>query len=1074
MQHKIVSRTRRGSIWAMLSLSVIAQQVHAVATESTTTYTYHPVGTNGAGLIASMDGPRTGAVDVTLYAYDASNRLISITNPLGHITQLSDYTARRLPGKVTDANGIETVLSYHARGWLETIVVKDPGGNPVLDATTTLTYDAVGQITRMTLADGSYFDYEYDDARRLTAVQNNLLERIEYTLDASGNRTLEVIKDSVGGIVKSQSRQFDQISRLLKDIGANTQETQYGYDLNDNLDAMTDGRSNATSYGFDALNRLVSQTDPDLFDVTYTYDSLDRIETVTDQRGLVTTYAYDAFGNLTSLSSPDTGLTTYDYDNAENRTQQIDARGVVTNFTYDNLNRLVTVSYPAAPAENVTYTYDDQSGGNYGVGRLTGITDESGQTDYQYDHRGNVVQKTYSIDSTNYSISYGYDQADNLVQITYPSGRIVDYVRDALGRVVSISTRETAPASSVTVLSSVSYMPFGPMSDYTFGNGLSQAVSYDLDYRVSGIAVNGPATVLDLDYGYDLNNNITTLDDLNVSANDQTFQYDAENRLEQAIGVYGQIDYDYDGVGNRTQKEVDAGTSIVTDTYIYQSTNNRLDQLISDDGTNQTLRVLGYNASGSIDSDARPSGGTYVLTYNQSGRLVNVVKDSAQRASYLHNALGQRTSKVAVGTAATIKDNYHYDESGQLIGITDDTGALKREYIYLEGIKVASLIDDTFANEMLDIPDDPPVANAGTDTVGLAGDTVQLDGTGSFDAEGAITYSWTGVDLSNPSIANPTVATTDAGSNISRVYTLTVTDTASQTAVDTVSVTLYSMSDDSDLDALPDGWEFIHFGDLTSNAGSDDPDADGDNNQTEYQNGTDPNVPEDADGDGVSDSSDNCPSDANPNQTDTDGDGVGNVCDIEQLIFTSLAADDGWIRESSENSNVGGTTNDNNNGNKALRVGDDNKDKQYKAIVAFDLASLPSGAQLYGTVLELKRNNQSVVGDPSGFGSAVLMLKTGNYSGSAALEDSDFEDPPTTSNIGGLVDGLTASATVNSTGLAAIQTMLDGSSSKLQLRLEYAQDDNDDRGNDYIGYYSSNNNSSSNHPKLIVDYTLAD
>ena len=48
------------------------------------------------------------------------------------------------------------------------------------------------------LGDGSWLEYTWDDARRLTAVENNLGERIEYTLDAQGNRTAEAVRDSTG------------------------------------------------------------------------------------------------------------------------------------------------------------------------------------------------------------------------------------------------------------------------------------------------------------------------------------------------------------------------------------------------------------------------------------------------------------------------------------------------------------------------------------------------------------------------------------------------------------------------------------------------------------------------------------------------------------------------------------------------------------------------------------------------------------------------------------------------------------------------------------------------------------
>lgn len=699
------------SRFLVFGLLCTAVSVLAAPTERTTTYTYHPSGTNGAGRIASMDGPRTGAGDTTHYAYDASGNLSTVTNPLGQVTQLLDYTLRRRPGRVIDANGVETLLGYHARGWIETITVVSPGGGP--NAVTLLAYDAVGQLTRMTLPDGSYLDFEYDAAQRLTAIENGSTERIEYTLDNAGNRTLEVIKNSTGGIVKTQTRVFNQMSQLIRTVGANLQETVYGYDSQHNLTAVTDGELNLTTYGFDALNRVVRQTDPYLSDVLFSYDSRDRIETVTDQRGLITTYTYDVFDNLVSQDSPDTGVTTFDYDNAGNRIQQTDARGVIANYSYDDLNRLTSVSYPASPTENVTYTYDSAAGGNYGVGRLTGITDESGQTGLVYDHRGNLVQKSYTVASANYTVSYAYDVADRLIQITYPSGRIVDYTRDSEGRVSGVTTKDNAGASPVNVVTNVSYLPFGPVNGYVYGNGLVQTLTYDQDYRVDGISTAGSASVVGLDYGYDNNSNITRLDDLNDPTKNQDFQYDDNNRLTQAIGGYGQLDYSYDGVGNRTQRITVDGGSTITEDYTYSSTSNRLDSVDIDDGATINTRSFTYNAAGNVTRDDRAGGDTYDLDYNNANRYAAVDLNGGitPHAEYVYNASGQRSIKTLSGGTVT---HFHYGPDGELLAETDQTGAAIRTYLYADGMRLAMVAPSVppatgsqlvfFHNDHLDTP----------------------------------------------------------------------------------------------------------------------------------------------------------------------------------------------------------------------------------------------------------------------------------------------------------------------------------------------------------------------------------
>ena len=80
-------KERQGGIFlSLLLLPVLSVPAYAQPTERTTTYTYHPWGTDGAGLIATMDGPRTGTGDTTSYTYDADDNLQTIVDALTHTT----------------------------------------------------------------------------------------------------------------------------------------------------------------------------------------------------------------------------------------------------------------------------------------------------------------------------------------------------------------------------------------------------------------------------------------------------------------------------------------------------------------------------------------------------------------------------------------------------------------------------------------------------------------------------------------------------------------------------------------------------------------------------------------------------------------------------------------------------------------------------------------------------------------------------------------------------------------------------------------------------------------------------
>lgn len=570
------------------------------------TYTYHPT----FGLVTSIDGPRTG--DTTTYTYDANGDLATTTNAEGHVTTIVSRDARGMPTRIEDANGIDTVMVYDARGRLASSTVESSQGNAV----TSFAYDDASQLTSVTLPNLSALNYEYDDAHRLVAIENNLGERIEYTLDNAGNRTGEVIRDGSTTIVRTMTRLFDELSRLREDIGAQTQTTSFDYDDNDNLSDVEDALLNTTTQSFDALDRLITVTDPLLNDASYEYDDRDNLTQVTDPRGIITTFVYDGLNNLIQEASADAGTSVHLYDAAGNRTQTTDARGVVSQFAYDGLSRLTTVTYPASTAENITYTYDT---GTNGIGRLTSITDASGSTAYTYDDRGNVLTEVRTVGSASYTTSYAYDLADNLTSTTYPSGRIVTYARDSLGRVSSVSTQTDAGSAAESVASGITYLPYGPSTGWTYGNGSTAARAFDQDFRMTDLQVttSGSAGQLDRDYLYNVVNNITSISNVIDTSRSQTFDYDVLYRLTDATGIYGTYEFDYDEVGNRTVQTIDS-TQVLN--YTYFPASNRL-STVNDAGD---LRVFTYDAAGNIILDDRGSGPGVTFEYNDRNRLVEV------------------------------------------------------------------------------------------------------------------------------------------------------------------------------------------------------------------------------------------------------------------------------------------------------------------------------------------------------------------------------------------------------------------------------------------------------------------
>ncbi|MES1244753.1 MAG: S8 family serine peptidase [Acidobacteriota bacterium] len=188
-----------------------------------------------------------------------------------------------------------------------------------------------------------------------------------------------------------------------------------------------------------------------------------------------------------------------------------------------------------------------------------------------------------------------------------------------------------------------------------------------------------------------------------------------------------------------------------------------------------------------------------------------------------------------------------------------------------------------------------------------------------------------------------------------------------------------------------------------------------------------------------------------------------------QVTFNSVAAQDGYVLESGETTNAGGSNNSNAGTTSALRVGDDNKDKQYKTIVSFDTSSIPDGATIVSAVLRLRRGTLSGVNPFTTHGTCWADVQSGGFSGSTTLQNGDFEAVATAVQSASLTnaatDGAWSEGNLNAAGLAAVNK-----TGTTQLRLYFALDDNDDTGNDFLGYYSGDNGTAANRPQLVITY----
>jgi YD repeat-containing protein len=94
----------------------------------------------------------------------------------------------------------------------------------------------------------------------------------------SNTRRPDGQRDQAGVIVSTHTQTFDELGRLLRQIGAASQTTTYGYEKN----------------GF---GEVIRQTSPDTGITDYARDARGPVTQMTDARGIVTQYAYGDAGH---------------------------------------------------------------------------------------------------------------------------------------------------------------------------------------------------------------------------------------------------------------------------------------------------------------------------------------------------------------------------------------------------------------------------------------------------------------------------------------------------------------------------------------------------------------------------------------------------------------------------------------------------------------------------------------------------------------------------------------------------------------------------------------------------------
>jgi len=507
------------------------------------------------------------------------------------VTQYQEHTFTGKPKRVINPRGDSAefafgVIEQGANEWLTTS--KNARGF----FTYFNNYDANGNATSIVDAKGSITNKEYDELSRLTKEVSPLGLTTTYAYDLQGN-------------IKTKNVQAN---------GGINYTTQYFYNASNKLTKTIGPLGHAVNTVYDNLNRRIEenyQVNNVLYSRKFTYDNLGRLTTTTNERDEKSTTYYTARNKVSHKVNPLLQTTvTYTYDKNGNVSGVTDADNRTITTVYDELNRKTHIVDDERNQQQWSYNL---------AGQVASYIDSRNETTYyEYDLAGNLIKLT---DTNNGITRSTYDANNNLSTVTGPNGQVTEYNYDELDRKISTIIRTGAEQQKWQY----NYDANGNMLIETMPTDERIVKTYDALNRVTQLTEYNATNAItrNIAYEYDANSNVTKQSN---GTSEITYTYDEINRVGSVTDQFGQtISYGYDKAGNRTSLTYPGDKTVQ---YAFDKA-DRLAELT--DWLNNTTNYT-RNKSGQVTQTVNSNGTKANFTYDKAGRLTlleNLASDSS-------------------------------------------------------------------------------------------------------------------------------------------------------------------------------------------------------------------------------------------------------------------------------------------------------------------------------------------------------------------------------------------------------------------------------------------------------------
>ncbi|KAF0242161.1 MAG: Rhs family protein, partial [bacterium] len=420
--------------------------------------------------------------NIIAYEYDMNRNLTSLTDQRGNTTSW-EYDELYRATKLIDSLGKTSRINYDTENNItsfidrlnrSTSIMHDELDRPIqvqyVDAIVKYQYDAAGRRTRIddTQFGGSFIAWAYDNANRLLS-ETTLEGTVSYTYNIADERTsmtaierptvtylydnagrLSTINQDLGQLeiftynydilsrrISLQrpnsittTYSYDQNNRLVrlkhnKDSNLIIEDFQYTYNIDDEIASISSLFSNplltqdVVSSQANSVNRI-SQTG----NAFYSFDDMGQILSKTVNGTETTTYSWDHRGRLTGINLPNGQTISHLYDALRRKTTTIN--GDTTKFVYDLNDIVIDINSDGTKIDYLNGEGIDEHlrQSNSSLGDLYFLQDHLGSTIALSSLSGSIVENikydtfgnTESINSTRYGYSgREHDLLSNLI-----------------------------------------------------------------------------------------------------------------------------------------------------------------------------------------------------------------------------------------------------------------------------------------------------------------------------------------------------------------------------------------------------------------------------------------------------------------------------------------------------------------------------------------------------------------------------------------------------------------------------------------------------------------------------------